>query len=107
MDADPVRTKVVSRSSDEVAGWGAGAGDMERVVFACPCGDGEVVEEHDNVPGFREHSVNLWCDRCRGEWELGSCRHSGCRQRQRVVQALSGITSGVQGLRVGFAGLGQ
>ncbi|WP_310964724.1 hypothetical protein [Nocardioides terrisoli] len=73
-DADPVRPKFVSRSSDDVSGWGAGAGDMEKVTFLCPCGDGEVVEEHDNVPGFREHSVNLWCDRCRGEWDFAPGR---------------------------------
>ncbi len=72
--AEPVRTKVVSRNSDEVTGWGAGPGDMERIVFACPCGEGEVVEEHDNVPGFRDHSVNLWCDRCRGEWDFAPGR---------------------------------
>ena len=28
------------------------------------------VEEHDNVPDFREHDVWLDCDECRAEWRF-------------------------------------
>ena len=50
--------------------WGAGAGTVERSEYRCPCGDGTVVEEHDNVPGFREHAVWIDCGKCRAEWRF-------------------------------------
>lgn len=75
-EAKPVRTTFVTRSSQEVAGYGGadGEGDMERLVYLCPCGAGEVIEEHDNIPGFRDHSVHLTCGRCRTEWDFAPGR---------------------------------
>lgn len=66
----PIRTKQVSGSTDDHGGWGAGSGTVERYDYLCPCGDGTIVEEHDNVPGFREHDVLMHCDRCRAEWRF-------------------------------------
>lgn len=43
---------------------------MERYEFDCPCGKGTVIEEHDNIPGFREHDVRLICDSCRNDWDF-------------------------------------
>lgn len=56
--------------SHEHVGWGPGSGTMERYEFHCPCGGGSIIEEHDNVPGFREHNVWIECERCRTEWRF-------------------------------------
>lgn len=68
--AKPVRTKFVRRNVDEVGGFGGAEayGDIEKVTYLCPCGAGAVVEDHDNIPGAREHDVHIRCDKCRGEW---------------------------------------
>lgn len=66
----PVRTERVGGDSHGHGGWGAGAGTTERYEYQCPCGDGVIVEEHDNIPGFREHDVWIACDRCRAEWRF-------------------------------------
>ncbi|WP_459793096.1 hypothetical protein [Arthrobacter sp. AD-310] len=70
----PLRTQQISSSSADTEGYGAGSGTMERYEFFCPCGDGKVVEEHDNAPGFREHDVWIECDKCRTEWRFLSDR---------------------------------
>lgn len=66
--AAPIRTAQIGGSGNDHGGWGAGAGTTERYEYQCPCGDGVIVEEHDNMPGFREHDVWIVCDRCRAEW---------------------------------------
>jgi hypothetical protein len=43
---------------------------VERYEYLCPCGDGEIIEEHDNVLGFREHDVRIDCAKCRAEWRF-------------------------------------
>jgi hypothetical protein len=65
-----IRTELVDRNRSDHDGWGAGAGDVERYEFRCPCGDGVILEEHDNVPGFREHDVRVLCRTCKAEWEF-------------------------------------
>ena len=45
-------------------GYGAGSGDTERIEYKCPCGRGKIIEEHDNIPGFREHEIYFECDNC-------------------------------------------
>jgi hypothetical protein len=30
--------------------------------YLCACGDGTIIEEQHNVPGFREHDVRIDCD---------------------------------------------
>jgi hypothetical protein len=66
----PIRTEPISGESHDVDGFGAGAGDVERYQYRCPCGDGEIIEEHDNIPGFREHDVRIDCEKCRVEWRF-------------------------------------
>lgn len=63
-----IRTASISRSEDDTPGWGAGPGTIELHEYLCPCGDGKVIEEHDNIPGFREHDVQISCDKCSEEW---------------------------------------
>ncbi|MFJ2662661.1 hypothetical protein [Arthrobacter koreensis] len=71
MDPSPgIRTVQISSDHQEVQGYGAGSGNVERFEYLCPCGDGIIVEEHDNIPGFREHSHFIKCGKCRDEWRL-------------------------------------
>jgi len=72
--AEPVRTEPVSGDRSDHGGWGAGAGTTERYEFLCPCGYGRIVEEHDNIPGFRDHDVRILCDKCRAEWRFADGR---------------------------------
>lgn len=72
--AASVRTPRISGGREHHDGWGAGTGTVERYYYLCPCGDGEIVEEHDNVPGFREHGVRILCDKCHAEWRLDDSR---------------------------------
>ncbi|MFE4835187.1 hypothetical protein ACFRAU_10965 [Arthrobacter sp. NPDC056691] len=65
-----IRTASIRRSKDDTPGWGAGPGTIELHEFLCPCGDGKVIEEHDNTPGFREHDHRIICDKCREEWDF-------------------------------------
>jgi hypothetical protein len=68
--AAPVRTELIGGGAHDHGGWGAGAGTVERYEYLCPCGDGEIIEEHDNVPGFREHDVRIDCAKCCAEWRF-------------------------------------
>lgn len=66
----PVRTQPIGGGVHDHQGWGSGAGTVERYEYMCPCGDGTIIEEHENIPGFREHDVRIGCDRCRSEWRF-------------------------------------
>lgn len=70
----PVRTERIGGDAHDHGGWGAGGGTVERYEYLCPCGDGMIIEEHDNIPGFREHDVHISCDKCRGEWRFADGR---------------------------------
>ncbi|MBF4695077.1 hypothetical protein [Fusibacter ferrireducens] len=48
----------------------AGSGDTERYEYECPCGEGKIIEEHDNIPGFRDHSVFFRCDKCNEKYKF-------------------------------------
>jgi hypothetical protein len=67
-----IRTELIDFDRSSHGGWGAGAGDVERYEYYCPCRAGSILEEHDNVPGFREHDVRIICDACRQGWEFVS-----------------------------------
>ncbi len=65
-----IRTEPIDGGRHKHRGWGAGAGDVELHEYKCPCGEGRILEEHDNVPGFREHDVRIICKRCAAEWRF-------------------------------------
>ena len=68
--AAPIRTEPVGGDAHDHGGWGAGGGTVERYMYLCPCGDGTIIEEHDNIPGFREHDVRIDCGKCHEEWRF-------------------------------------
>ena len=63
-----MRTKLVYSSIEDSLGYGVGSGDTER--YECPCGSGKVVEEHDNIPGFRDHDVYISCEKYKRKYIL-------------------------------------
>lgn len=65
-----MRTKPIYSNVEESPGFGAGSGDTERYEYECPCGKGTIVEEHDNIPGFRDHDVYISCEECSKKYTL-------------------------------------
>lgn len=65
-----MRTKLIYSNQENHPGYGAGEGDTERYEYLCPCGKGRVIEEHDNIPGFRDHDVWLQCPECSKKYRL-------------------------------------
>lgn len=65
-----MRTKLIDSSIENSLGYGAGSGDIERYEYECPCGKGKIIEEHDNIPGFRDHDVYISCEKCRKIYSL-------------------------------------
>lgn len=72
-----MRTKLISSTQSSHPGYGAGSGDVELYVYECPCGKGTIQEEHDNIPGFRDHDVYICCDECNKKYKLNT--HHGVR----------------------------
>lgn len=77
-----MRTKRISESIEESAGYGAGSGDCEHYEYECPCGKGKIIEEHDNIPGFRDHDVWIKCPVCSEKYQLDTSK--GVREWQLI-----------------------
>ena len=69
-----MRTKLIYESQKEHNGYGACCGDTERYEYECPCGKGKIIEEHDNIPGFRDHDVYIACDECSKKYILDTSK---------------------------------
>ena len=69
-----MRTELIYSSEHEHPGYGAGSGDTERYEYKCACGKGKIVEEHDNIPGFRDHGVWLDCEECEKLYTLDTTK---------------------------------
>ena len=78
-----MRTKRIIAKYEQHSGYGAGVGDTEYYEYECPCGKGTIIEEHDNIPGFRDHSVYLHCDICSRKYFIDTS--AGIRN-WRIVQ---------------------
>lgn len=79
-----MRTKLKDSFVEE-ANYGAGIGTEERYIYECPCGKGEIIEEHCDVPGFREHDVYIKCEECTNEWEItGPARQWELEKRKNL-----------------------
>lgn len=71
-----MRTKLIYSNQEEHPGYGAGSGDTERYEYECPCGKGKIIETHDNIPGFREHDLYLYCDECKNKYEFDPSKNT-------------------------------
>lgn len=69
-----MRTKLIYSNKEDHIGYGAGSGDTERYEYECPCGTGKIIEEHDNIPGFRDHDVYIDCDTCNQKYRLDTSK---------------------------------
>ena len=69
-----MRTEKIYASNENHPGYGAGDGDTERYEYKCPCGKGKIVEEHDNIPGVREHDVWIECEECSKKYKLDTSK---------------------------------
>lgn len=69
-----MRIKLICSSQEDHIGYGAGSGDTERYEYECPCGKGKIIEEHDNIPGFRDHDVYIDCDTCSKKYRLDTSK---------------------------------
>lgn len=65
-----MKTKLIVSKVNEHSGFCAGSGDTEYYEYECPCGKGKIIEEHDNIPGFREHDVTMYCDVCNKLYDI-------------------------------------
>lgn len=65
-----MRTNLIYSNQSFHPGYGAGCGDTELYEYECPCGKGTIREEHDNIPGFREHDVFMCCDECKRKYKF-------------------------------------
>lgn len=77
-----MRTKLLTSRTNDHSGYGDGFGDTEYYEYECPCGKGKIIEEHDNIPGFRDHDVILCCDKCSNLYEIDTSK--GIRNWQLV-----------------------
>lgn len=69
-----VLTEWSGRDDNDHDTAGPATGATERHEYLCPCCDGRIVEEHDHIPGFRDHDVHIDCDKCRVEWRFAEGR---------------------------------
>jgi predicted SprT family Zn-dependent metalloprotease len=60
--------KLIYSSQENHPWYGAGSGDTERYEYECPCGKGKIIEEHDNIPGFRDLYIS--CDECKEKYTI-------------------------------------
>ncbi len=65
-----MRTKLIYSNRSWHPGCCAGSGDTELYEYECPCGKGKIIEEHDNIPGFRDHDVYIDCPECSEKYEI-------------------------------------
>ncbi|MCM3411476.1 hypothetical protein [Metabacillus litoralis] len=54
-----IKLKAIEEKSVSHVGYGAGSGDIINEEYECPCGQGKVFYEKDDIPGFR--SSDIWC----------------------------------------------
>ncbi len=67
-----MKTKLTNSIVKGHKGYGAGPGVTELYEYECPCGKGKILEEHNIIPGFEEHVVNIYCNDCRNNYELNT-----------------------------------
>ena len=69
-----MRTERISSYQEDHPGYGAGDGDIEQYEYLCPCGKGRIIEEHENIPGFRDHDVYIRCEECSKKYRLDTSK---------------------------------
>lgn len=68
-----MRTREISYKTDGIGG-GARTGTTTLKTFECPCGKGTIEEEHDDIPGFKNHTVDIHCVFCKERYLLDTSK---------------------------------
>ena len=69
-----MKTKLINSIINDHQGYSAGSGDTERYEYECPCGNGKIIEEHDNIPGCRDRTVYFNCNECRNKFNIDTSK---------------------------------
>ncbi len=59
MQVERGKNELVDGSRHSHQGYGARSSEMIREEYKCPCGNGTVIYEKYDIPGFRESDI--WC----------------------------------------------
>ncbi|CAH0207935.1 MULTISPECIES: hypothetical protein [Peribacillus] len=73
--------KLVDESRTYSQGYGAGSGEVIREEYNCPCGNGMVIYEKDDIPGFKETDISCDCKDCNEKYEFGR----GTAKEKKVI----------------------
>lgn len=68
------RPRLISSSESELERYGVGTGSQTYAEYECPCGKGKIVDDHDDIPGFRSHDIFIACDECREKYDIDRSR---------------------------------
>ena len=82
--------RLINSIYKEHEGYGSGAGSTEEYEYLCPCGRGTILEEHDDIPGYRDHYVFINCNYCRKIFTLNTSQ--GTRKWKLDGFFIKGIT---------------
>jgi hypothetical protein len=66
-----MKLQEVDSSTSYHSGYGAGSGEVIREEYKCPCGNGKVIFEKDDIPGFKETDISCTCKECDEKFEFG------------------------------------
>lgn len=67
---ETIQLELISGKEIPHQGYGAGEGRVITEEYKCPCGNGKVIYEKDDIPGFRESSTDCYCATCNSEYEF-------------------------------------
>lgn len=65
-----IHLKKIEQSKRDHSGYGAGSGYVINEKYECPCGEGVVIYEKDDIPGFRDKSIHCHCKECNNLYEF-------------------------------------
>lgn len=65
-----IELDLIKSDSHEHGGYGAGSGEEIRIEYKCPCGNGRVVYEKDDIPGFKESFTYCYCKECDEKYDF-------------------------------------
>ncbi|AHN24223.1 hypothetical protein [Lysinibacillus varians] len=66
-----MKLKQLEESTHQSSGYGAGSGEVINETYECPCGNGKVFYEKDDIPGFRSSDIWSNCKECDEKYTFG------------------------------------
>ena len=59
-----MKPKCLGTSVHPISGRANGDGTTTHIEYKCPCGKGKIIEEHDEIVGFKNHRLDFACGKC-------------------------------------------